>query len=109
MKNSPFIAPIWSFLKENPRLGLFTGVEGYRFYNEQNKTAFSRKTDIPNYYEDDYNSGILMDSSSFSAYHKSKLVPGVETIPSYFRFPNPCLRNSEALLAAMPPRMTELF
>jgi apolipoprotein N-acyltransferase len=89
MKNSPFIAPIWSFLKENPRLSLFTGVEGFRFFNEKNKTPYSRKMDIPNSYEDDYNSAILMDSGGFRAYHKSKLVPGVETIPSYFHFLEP--------------------
>jgi apolipoprotein N-acyltransferase len=89
MRRTAFMAPVWRFLSENPRLSLFTGVEGYRYYNEKNKTSYSMRSTSPNMYEDSYNSAVLMDSFSFNTYHKSKLVPGVETIPSYLRFLEP--------------------
>jgi apolipoprotein N-acyltransferase len=86
LKSNPFIRPVWDFLRQFPRLSLLTGMEGFRFFKEANKSPYSEKISGTENYVDSYNSALLMDSGSFSIYHKSKLVPGVETIPSYFRF-----------------------
>jgi apolipoprotein N-acyltransferase len=64
-------------------------VEGFRFYTAENKTPFSHRIPESDKYMDSYNSAVLMDSSSFQIYHKSKLVPGVEILPSFLRFMTP--------------------
>ena len=89
MKSNYFMAPVWDFLKRHPSINLFTGVEGFRFYSEQNKTPYSHKVPQSDKYEEVYNSAVLMDSSHFQVYHKSKLVPGVETLPSFLNFMSP--------------------
>jgi apolipoprotein N-acyltransferase len=86
MRQSHFLAPVWDFLKRNPQLNLLTGVEGFRLLTADKKDAYSEKIPGTLLYEDDYNSAVLMDGSRFQAYHKSKLVPGVETLPWYLHF-----------------------
>jgi apolipoprotein N-acyltransferase len=86
MKTSYFMQPVWDFLKKHPDVNLLTGVEGFRFFTEQNKTAYSQKIPQGDLYAEEYNSAVLMDSQDFHAYHKSKLVPGVETLPSFLKF-----------------------
>jgi apolipoprotein N-acyltransferase len=89
MKTNYFMAPVWDFLKRHPSINLLTGVEGFRFYNEQNKTPYSSKVPESDKYADSYNSAVLLDSNRFQVYHKSKLVPGVETLPSFLKFMSP--------------------
>ncbi|MHA4809315.1 apolipoprotein N-acyltransferase [Flavitalea flava] len=98
VKSNFFIAPAWFFLKKHPGLNLLTGIEGYRFYNGRNKTTTSFKVppnendphkDTSALYADTYNSAALMDSANIQIYHKSKLVPGVETLPSFLTFMTP--------------------
>jgi len=68
MKENFFLNPLWGFLQRHPKLSLFTGVESYREY-------------------DSFNGSILLDSSGALAfYHKSMLVPGVETLPWFLKF-----------------------
>lgn len=89
MKTNYFMAPVWDFLKRHPSINLLSGVEGFRFYTEQNKTPYSSKVPESDKYADSYNSAVLFDSSHFQVYHKSKLVPGVETLPSFLKFMSP--------------------
>jgi apolipoprotein N-acyltransferase len=88
LKENFFLNPLWSFLRQNPKINLLTGIEGYKeFVNK--KSRYARK--IPNsegYYEG-YNSAVLFDSSTFQIYHKSKLVPGVEVLPAFLNFMAP--------------------
>lgn len=86
MKTSYFMQPVWDFLHAHPSLNLMTGIEGFRFYTEQTKKELSRKIPATNTYYDSYNSAALMDSDQFQIYHKSKLVPGVEILPSFLHF-----------------------
>ena len=89
MKTNYFMAPVWDFLKKHPSVNLLTGVEGFRFYDEPNKTPYSSKVPESSKYADSYNSAVLFDSSHFQVYHKSKLVPGVESLPSFLKFMSP--------------------
>ncbi|MDP4214787.1 MAG: apolipoprotein N-acyltransferase [Bacteroidota bacterium] len=89
MKLHPFMAPIWAMLSRHPGLSLLTGVEGFRVYPEQDKTPTSIKVPGTDLYEDSYNSAALLDSHGIRIYHKSRLVPGVETLPSFLRFMRP--------------------
>jgi len=89
MKTNYFMAPVWDFLRRHPGINLLTGVEGYRIYSEQDKTPYSSRIPQTDKYADSYNSAALLDSNSFQVYHKSRLVPGVEILPSFLKFMTP--------------------
>ncbi|MBE7169668.1 MAG: apolipoprotein N-acyltransferase [Williamsia sp.] len=79
--------PIWQFLAAHPRTKLLTGIESYRLYNESNKTPSSRFLPQLDQYYDAFNAAALLDSTgALQLYHKSKLVPGVETLPGFLKF-----------------------
>jgi apolipoprotein N-acyltransferase len=86
MRQAAFMVPVWAFLRSYSGINLLTGVEGYRFLTEGSKTEYSDRVPGTNKYVDGYNSAVLLDSNRFQAYHKSKLVPGVETLPSFLHF-----------------------
>jgi apolipoprotein N-acyltransferase len=69
---------------------LFTGVEAYNIFNEASKTKYAEKIKgTENYYES-YNGAVLLDSNKLLAtYHKTMLVPGVETLPWFLGFMKP--------------------
>ena len=80
MKKNFFLNPLWGFLQRHPNITLFTGIESYRaFQGKQTSTAHSMNG---GYYYDSYNGSVLLDSNgAMGFYHKSMLVPGVETLP----------------------------
>lgn len=82
----PFLQPVFDMLKRHPDIRLLTGIEGFMFFDEQTKTKYSRRYPETQMYYDAYNSAALMDSTNVQLYHKSKLVPGVETLPSFLKF-----------------------
>ncbi|MBL7722837.1 MAG: apolipoprotein N-acyltransferase [Chitinophagaceae bacterium] len=83
MKSNMFLDPFWSFLKRHPRSSLFTGIESYRMFDA--KTKYSREFSGQHF--ETYNGSVLLDSNGASSfYHKSMLVPGVETLPWFLRF-----------------------
>ncbi|HEX5652843.1 MAG TPA: apolipoprotein N-acyltransferase [Chitinophagaceae bacterium] len=86
MRKNYFLNPLWGFMQRNPRLDLFTGIESYRVYNNrQTKTA--RPMGESGYFYDAYNGSVLLDSAGPRGfYHKSMLVPGVETLPWFLKF-----------------------
>ncbi len=83
MKQNLFLNPLWAFLKKHPRISLFTGIESYREF--PSSTKYSQEYN--GFYFESYNGSVLLDSSGPSAYyHKSMLVPGVETLPWFLKF-----------------------
>jgi len=82
-KNNFLLNPLWGFLKRHPDISLFTGVESYRQLN--GPTKYSKE--FSGQFFEAYNGSALLDSSGASAfYHKSMLVPGVETLPWFLKF-----------------------
>lgn len=78
--------PVWEFLRLHPQLKLLSGIEGYKIYRNGNQSEYARPTGNGFWY-DTYNTAALLDSSGILyRYHKSKLVPGVEALPSFLRF-----------------------
>jgi len=68
MKENPFLQPLWGFMRRHPNVTLFSGVESYREYEA-------------------YNGSVLLDTTGpLGFYHKSMLVPGVETLPWFLKF-----------------------
>ncbi|MBK7562476.1 MAG: apolipoprotein N-acyltransferase [Chitinophagaceae bacterium] len=83
LKENFFLNPLWAFLKRHPNASLFTGIESFRMFSA--KTKYSEEFN-GQFYES-YNGSALLDSSgAHSFYHKSMLVPGVETLPWFLKF-----------------------
>jgi apolipoprotein N-acyltransferase len=86
MKQNYFLKPLWDFLRKHPNITLFSGIESYRTY-EDKQTKSARSIQGTNYFYDAFNGSVLLDSSGpINYYHKSMLVPGVETLPWFLRF-----------------------
>ena len=86
LRQNFFLNPLWDFLRRHPRLNLLTGVESGRIFKAKHSATAFRIPNTDNYYEG-YNAAVLMDSlGPVQFYHKSKLVPGVETLPPYLHF-----------------------
>jgi apolipoprotein N-acyltransferase len=85
MKGDLLLNPLWGFLRRHPSINLFTGIESVRIY-ESKKTS-TAKPGAPGFYYDSFNGSVLLDSSGpLAFYHKSMLVPGVETLPWFLKF-----------------------
>ena len=83
LKENYFLNPLFSFLKRHPNASLFTGIESFRVMN--GKTKYSEEFNGQHY--ESYNGSMVIDSSGAqSFYHKSMLVPGVETLPWFLKF-----------------------
>ncbi|HVU54678.1 MAG TPA: apolipoprotein N-acyltransferase, partial [Puia sp.] len=90
MKSNFFLNPLWDFLRRHPKINLLTGVESYRAYRAGSQSSTARPVPNTNMYEDDYNAAVLMDSTGpLHFYHKTMLVPGVETLPFFLHFLDP--------------------
>ncbi len=89
IKTNRFYAPIWSFLNRHPFLSLLTGINSYKIYGTDKKLATntSRFDEQSGIYYDEFNTAAFFEAdTSAQFYHKAKLVPGVETLPSFLGF-----------------------
>lgn len=86
MKENYFLKPLWGFLQRHPDVKLFSGIESYHVF--ENKTSVNAKLiQGTNFFYESYNGSVLLDSSGMlQYYHKSMLVPGVETLPWFLKF-----------------------
>lgn len=90
IRNNFLTRPVWAFLERHPQLKLISGIEGFRFYREPNPTPYAKQIRNTGLWYETYNTAALFDSTGIlSRYHKSKLVPGVETLPSFLNFMAP--------------------
>ena len=88
-KNNFFYSPIWSFLNRHPHLSLLTGINSYKTYGtDKKKASKTARHDIQSgIYYDEFNTAAFFETdTSIQLYHKAKLVPGVETLPSFLSF-----------------------
>jgi apolipoprotein N-acyltransferase len=69
--------------KQFPNLNILVGASTYKmFAHGESKTATARQIRNENIFYDAYNSAIFIpDSGLVEVYHKTKLVPGVESMP----------------------------
>ena len=83
LKQNYFLNPLWSFLQRHPNASLFTGIESFRMFDST--TKYSQEFSDKHY--ESYNGSVVLDSAGTqSFYHKSMLVPGVETLPWFLKF-----------------------
>ncbi len=82
----PFLESVRQLLRKHPNLRLLSGIEGFKFFDKEHKSKYGRRYGETEMYYEAYNTASLFDSNSVQLYHKSKLVPGVETLPSFLNF-----------------------
>lgn len=83
LKQNYFLKPLWGMLNKHPNASLFTGIESFRVFDKP--TKYSEEYD--GFHYESYNGSVVLDSSGAkSFYHKSMLVPGVETLPWFLKF-----------------------
>jgi apolipoprotein N-acyltransferase len=84
---NPIFQQIFAFLEENPRIQLVTGIDSYKLWGSENPGGMTiRRMQNGNYYEA-FNTALGKSGAGpMTLYHKSKLVPGVEALPSWLGF-----------------------
>jgi apolipoprotein N-acyltransferase len=81
-----YYQPVFALLSQHPNVSLLSGIELYG----KEKTSVSARLDGNGNYYDAMNAAMLaQQNESLQFYYKSKLVPGVETLPSFLRFLSP--------------------
>ncbi len=76
------------FLQHYPKLHILTGISTYKFTDNKDQPAVRTLKDGRMVIS--YNTAVLLNAKNPPQfYHKSKLVPGVETIPSFLNFLSP--------------------
>jgi apolipoprotein N-acyltransferase len=78
--------PVFDFVNRHPGITLLTGIETWQAYGMEKVTATARKAENGMYY-DAFNAAVAIKAHQPPLfYHKSKLVPGVESMPSFLNF-----------------------
>jgi len=86
LKQNYFLNPLWDFLHRHPHINLLTGIESFRTFSFKHSSTAMKIPDTDKFFES-YNAATVMDSSGPVAfYHKSRLVPGAESLPPYLHF-----------------------
>lgn len=89
LTDNTLLRPLFAFLQQHPQLQLFTGIESYRIFNTRN-SVYTRPIEGTNLYYEVYNGSVLLTANGPTQfYHKSMLVPGVETLPRFLLFLGP--------------------
>ena len=83
ISNALIYKPVFDFVNRHPQITLLTGIETFKLMNEP--TTYTQKTQDGLFYES-YNAAVTINNKGVSPlYIKSKLVPGVEILPSFLK------------------------
>jgi apolipoprotein N-acyltransferase len=84
---NPLFLMVFEFLNAYPKVQLVTGIDSYILWGDENPGGMSiRRMNNGQHYEA-FNTALGKSSSTpVQLYHKSKLVPGVEALPSWLGF-----------------------
>ncbi len=78
---------VYAFLDEYPNLQLVTGIDSYKLWGYENPGGMSIRQMRNGEYYEAFNTAMGKSSATRPVlYHKSKLVPGVEALPSWLGF-----------------------
>lgn len=89
IRENGYYSMVWSFLNRHPFTTLLTGIDSYKNYgtDKHNAPATARFDTGSGTYYDAFNTAAFFEAdTSIQLYHKAKLVPGVETLPSFLNF-----------------------
>ncbi|MEI6947825.1 apolipoprotein N-acyltransferase [Paraflavisolibacter sp. H34] len=91
LEQNPYFQPVFAFLSAHPQLSLLTGIASFKSYGTDKAAATptSRFHKTEHFYYDEFNAATLLAAQyPIAYYHKAKLVPGVETLPSFLLWLN---------------------
>lgn len=78
----PLIRRMVLFKQEHPQLSILTGLTTVRFYHNPGQYTRTMRYSKQRGYYDVFNSALFInDQGGLSTYHKSRLVPGAESLP----------------------------
>ncbi len=90
LKEVHYCKPVFDFVNRHPDITLVTGIESYKTYGPHKATPTARLDERENIYYDEFNSATAIKKDNpLQFYNKSKLVPGVETLPDFLRWMAP--------------------
>lgn len=82
--------PVFDFVNSHPNITLQTGIETLKNYGTEKATKTARKNESDGSYYDAFNAAIVIKANEpLQFYNKSKLVPGVETLPDFLLWLGP--------------------
>lgn len=82
--------PVFEFVNKHPNITLLTGIETLKWYGQEKPPSAYARKNSEGYYYDSYNAAVSIKAGQPLQYYiKSKLVPGVETLPTYLNFLGP--------------------
>ncbi|MCU0388399.1 MAG: apolipoprotein N-acyltransferase [Chitinophagaceae bacterium] len=83
----PIFKKVFAFLDEYPNVLLVTGIDSYKLWGNYNPGGMSIRKMRNGLYYEAFNTAMGKSASNGTQlYHKSKLVPGVESLPSWLGF-----------------------
>jgi apolipoprotein N-acyltransferase len=89
VRENPYYQSVFEFVNRYPNLALLSGVETFKAYTENNATPTARKGENGSFY-DAFNAAVyIRPNEVLQFYNKSKLVPGVESLPTFLNFLGP--------------------
>ena len=92
-QNTAVYQPVFELANRHPNIVLLTGIEDFKTYGTSKETLTARKTPEGMYY-DAFNSAVVIKANqSLQFYNKSKLVPGVESLPTFLNFMSPLFEH----------------
>jgi apolipoprotein N-acyltransferase len=84
VQQNPHYKPVFDFVDKHPQITLQTGIETYKNYGTEKATNTARKNESDGTYYDAFNAAVIIKAGEpLQFYNKSKLVPGVETLPDF--------------------------
>ncbi|HJV20194.1 MAG TPA: apolipoprotein N-acyltransferase [Sediminibacterium sp.] len=84
-----YYQPVFEFTQKHPGLTLVSGIETFKNYGTTKATPTAHEAENSTYY-DAFNAAIAIQTGQpLQLYNKSKLVPGVESLPSFLRIMAP--------------------
>lgn len=84
--NNLYYQPVFEFSRQYPFISLVSGIETFKNYGAEKATATARAAGDGTYY-DAFNAAVhIQNGQVLSFYNKSKLVPGVESLPTFLNF-----------------------
>jgi apolipoprotein N-acyltransferase len=87
IETNRYYQQVFAFVQKHPQIMLLTGIDSYKLWGDENPGGFSIRQMKNGVYYEAFNTALATDSTGkFELYHKSKLVPGVESLPSWLGF-----------------------
>jgi len=81
IRSNTYFLQVQAFLNKYKNGNVLTGAETYKLYTTR-ATKTASATDRPDLFYDDFNTAVNIENSAeVQFYHKSKLVPGAESLP----------------------------